>query len=94
MAINAVIITLAGFVFGWEQALYSLFAYFVAHKAIDITMEGLDESRYVWVVSMDVRAIGKAINESIHEPMTYVKGSNPDDREPHGVMLVAITRLK
>lgn len=94
MAINAVIIAIAGFVFGWEQALYSLIAYFVAHKAIDITVEGLDESRSVWVVSMHVRDIGKAINELIQEPVTYVKESDPNDREPHGVMLAVITRLE
>ncbi len=94
MTINGIIITLAGFVFGWEQALYSLIAYFVAHKAIDVTVEGLDESRCVWVVSMNVRAIGKSINELIEEPVTYVKESNPDDREPHGVMLAVITRLE
>jgi uncharacterized membrane-anchored protein YitT (DUF2179 family) len=94
MAINGVIITLAGFVFGWEQALYSLIAYFVAHKAIDVTVEGLDESRSVWIVSMHVRTIGKAINELINEPVTYIKESDPDEREPHGVMLVVITRLE
>jgi uncharacterized membrane-anchored protein YitT (DUF2179 family) len=94
MAINGVIITVAGFVFGWEQALYSLIAYFVAHKAIDVTVEGLDESRCVWVVSMQVRTIGKAINELIKEPVTYVKESAPSDREPHGVMLAVITRLE
>jgi uncharacterized membrane-anchored protein YitT (DUF2179 family) len=94
MAINGVIIMIAGFVFGWEQALYSLIAYFVAHKAIDVTVEGLDESRSVWVVSMDVRTIGKAINKLIEEPVTYVKESNPNDREPHGVMLAVITRLE
>lgn len=94
MVINGVIITIAGFVFGWEQALYSLIAYFVAHKAIDVTVEGLDESRSVWIVSMHVRDIGKAINELIQEPVTYVKESDPSDREPHGVMLVVITRLE
>jgi uncharacterized membrane-anchored protein YitT (DUF2179 family) len=94
MTINGIIIALAGFVFGWEQALYSLIAYFVAHKAIDVTVEGLDESRCVWVVSMNVRAIGKAINILIEEPVTYIKESDPSDREPHGVMLVVITRLE
>ena len=94
MAINSVIITLAGFVFGWEQALYSLIAYFVVHKAIDVTVEGLNESRCVWVVSMDVRTIGKELNKLIEEPVTYVKESNDTDREPHGVMLAVITRFE
>ncbi len=94
MAINGVIIALAGFVFGWEQALYSLVAYFVAHKAIDTTVKGFDESRTFWIVSMQVRDIGKVINELIQEPVTYIKESDPKDREPHGVMLVVITRLQ
>lgn len=94
MVINGFIIMLAGFVFGWEQALYSLIAYFVAHKAIDITVEGLDESRSMWIVSMDVRKLGGIINELIEEPVTYVKESNPRAREPHGVMLAVITRFE
>ncbi len=94
MAINGGIIMMAGFVFGWEQALYSLIAYFVAHKAVDTVVDGLDGSRSVWVVSMRVREIGKVINELIQEPVTYVKESDPESREPHGVMLAVITRLE
>lgn len=94
MAINGVIITLAGFVFGWEQALYSLIAYFVAHKAVDVTVDGINESRSVWVVSRKVREIGKVINELIEEPVTYVKEADPDSGHPYGMMLAVITRLE
>lgn len=94
MMINGLIIAAAGFVFGWENALYSLIAYFVAHKAIDVTVEGLNESRTVWIVSMKVRDIGKVINEVINEPVTYLKESNPKDREPHGILLAVITRFE
>jgi len=94
LVINGIIITFAGFVFGWENALYSLIAYFVAHKAIDVIVEGFDGSRSVWVVSMKVRDIGKSINELIDEPVTYVKESNPKDPEPHGVMLIVINRFE
>jgi len=94
MVINGIIITCGGFVFGWDAALYSIVAYFVAHKAIDITVEGLNESRSLWIVSMHVREIGKAINELIDEPVTFVKESNPKDREPHGVMLAVVTRFE
>lgn len=95
MVINGLIITLAGFVFGWEQAMYSLVAYFIAHKAIDLTVEGLDESRCVWVVSMHIQDVGRAINQTIEEPVTYVRSSNPRDKhEPHGMLLAVITRLE
>jgi uncharacterized membrane-anchored protein YitT (DUF2179 family) len=94
MVINGIIIAAAGFVFGWENALYSLIAYFVAHKAIDVTVEGLNESRSVWVVSMHVRDIGKIINQVIEEPVTYLKEANPKDPEPHGILLAVITRFE
>jgi uncharacterized membrane-anchored protein YitT (DUF2179 family) len=94
MVINGIIIAAAGFVFGWENALYSLIAYFVAHKAIDVTVEGLNESRSVWVVSMKVREIGKVINLVIEEPVTYLKEANKNDPEPHGILLAVITRFE
>lgn len=94
MFINGIIITASGFVFGWNEAMFSLIAYFVAHKAIDVTVEGLNESRSVWIVSMKVRDIGTVINQVVDEPVTYVKESNPDDREPHGVLLAVITRFE
>lgn len=94
MFINGVIITGSGFIFGWNAAMYSLIAYFVAHKAIDVTVEGLNESRSIWIVSMKVREIGTIINQVVDEPVTYVKESDPDDREPHGVLLAVITRFE
>jgi uncharacterized membrane-anchored protein YitT (DUF2179 family) len=94
LAINGVIITVAGFVFGWDAAMYSLIAYFVAHKAIDVMVEGLNESRSMWIVSMKVRDIGNMINDLIEEPVTYVKESNKKEPEPHGVMLVVISRFE
>ncbi|MFZ2545254.1 MAG: YitT family protein [Candidatus Saccharimonadales bacterium] len=94
MFINGIIIAGSGFIFGWNTAMYSLVAYFVAHKAIDVTVEGLNESRSVWIVSMHVRDIGKIINQVIDEPVTYIKESNPKDREPHGIILAVITRFE
>lgn len=95
MTINSIIIALAGFVFGWEEAMYSLIAYFVAHKAINVVVEGLNDDRCMWIVSMHVREIGKTINEMIREPVTFVKESAPgDSNEPHGIMLAVITRFE
>ena len=94
MTINGIIITLSGFIFGWESAMYSLLAYFVAHKAIDVTVEGLNESRSMWIVSMHVRKVGHVINMVANEPVTYVKETTPRGREPHGVLLAVITRFE
>lgn len=40
MFINCFIFFSAGFVFGWENALYSILTYLIASKMIDVTIEG------------------------------------------------------
>lgn len=45
MFFNLFILSSAGMVFGWDRAMYSLVAYFIAFKVIDLTIEGLDESK-------------------------------------------------
>ncbi len=37
--LNLVIVVAAGFIFGWENTIYSLIAYIVVFKAIDFTLE-------------------------------------------------------
>jgi hypothetical protein len=39
MFLNVFIFSTAGFVFGWDKALYSLFAYYIASLMIDITIK-------------------------------------------------------
>ncbi|WP_024832414.1 YitT family protein [Ruminiclostridium josui] len=39
VAVNIFIVSLSGLVFGWEQAMYSLIAYFIVFKSIDATFD-------------------------------------------------------
>jgi uncharacterized membrane-anchored protein YitT (DUF2179 family) len=94
MFINLFILTASGFVFGWDNAMYSMIAYFVAHKAIDVTVEGLDESKSVWIVSKKYEEIGKAIQAEIGEKVTYVNGKKVNGIISDGVMLVVVTRMQ
>ncbi len=94
MAMNAVILTSAGFVFGWDNAMYSIIAYFVAHKAIDVTVEGLNESRSVWIVSKHYKIIGKAIEQQTGRKVTLFRDSDPKKDMPRGIILAVITRFE
>jgi uncharacterized membrane-anchored protein YitT (DUF2179 family) len=55
MFFNLFILGGSGLLFGWDRAKYSLMAYFIAFKTIDITIEGLDESKSVIIVSEKTR---------------------------------------
>ena len=94
MFMNLFIIGSAGLVFGWNEAMYSLIAYFVAFKVIDITVEGLDESKSVWIVSRESEKIGKAITEGLGRKVTYVKEDDATREDSQGVVLSIITRIE
>ena len=51
MAMNLIILGAAGFVYSWDSAMYSLVAYFIAYKMIDITITGLEESKGVMIIT-------------------------------------------
>jgi uncharacterized membrane-anchored protein YitT (DUF2179 family) len=94
MFMNIFILSASGFVFGWDNAMFSMIAYYVAHKAIDVTVEGLDDSKSVWIVSKQYKEIGAAIQAELGEKVTYVNGKKVNGIISDGVMLVVITRMQ
>ena len=73
MFINLFIYTAAGFLFGWERALYSILTYYIASKVIDSVIEGLDKSKSVRIVSEFHREIGDEIMKELDTSVTYMK---------------------
>lgn len=94
MFMNIFILSASGFVFGWDNAMYSLIAYYIAHKTIDTTIQGMDESKTVWIVSKKYNEIGDAIAQHIGRKVTYVNGKNDEDIVSDGIIFSVITRLE
>ncbi|PNZ71617.1 YitT family protein [Macrococcoides caseolyticum subsp. caseolyticum] len=94
MVINFFIYTAAGFVFTWESAMYSVIAYFIAAKTIDIVQQGLDESKSVWIISDQYVEIGDAINDRLGRGVTYLKGEGAYTGDDKKVIFCVITRLE
>lgn len=94
MFMNVFILGSAGFVFGWDRAMYSLIAYFIAFKTIDITIEGLDQSKSVWIISDQYQEIGEAINARLGRGVTYLNGEGAYTRDDKRVIFTVITRLE
>lgn len=94
MIINLVIFSVAGFVFTWEQAMYSFLAYFVAFKTIDIVIQGLDESKSVFIISDIVEDIGDAIMDRLGRGVTYLHGEGAYTGDNKKVIFTVITRLE
>jgi uncharacterized membrane-anchored protein YitT (DUF2179 family) len=94
MFFNFFILLSAGFVFEWDSAMYSLIAYFIAYKAIDITIEGMDESKAVWIISDAATDIGSAIIHRLGRGVTYLAGEGAYTGDSKRVIFCVITRLE
>ncbi|OAB45335.1 YitT family protein [Paenibacillus glacialis] len=52
MLINCMVLTSAGFIFGWDQAMYSVIAYLLAYEMIHVTIRGFALYRTMYVQSI------------------------------------------
>ena len=94
MFMNLFILGSAGLVFGWDKAMYSLVAYFVAFKMIDVTIEGLDESKGVMIVTDNPDEIADALMARLGRGVTILHGEGGYSGEPKKVLYSVITRLE
>jgi len=94
MFLNLFILGSAGFVFSWDSAMYSLIAYYIAFKMIDITIEGFDESKSVWIISEEAKEIGEAIMSRLGRGVTYLNGEGGFTGGSKRVIFCVITRLE
>lgn len=94
MFCNVFILGSAGLVFSWDRAMYSMVAYFVAFKLIDITIEGLDESKGVIIVSDKAEEIAEALMARLGRGATFLHGRGAYSGEAKNVLYSVITRLE
>lgn len=94
MFMNFFILGSAGFVFSWDKAMYSLVAYFIAFKVIDVTIEGLDETKGVMIVSERPDEIADALLARLGRGVTVLHGAGGFTGEPKKVLYSVITRLE
>lgn len=94
MFFNIFIFASAGLVFGWDRAMYSVLAYFIAFKTIDIVIQGLDESKSAWIISENHKLIGDAILARLGRGVTYLNGEGAYTGDDKKVIFCVITRLE
>ena len=94
MFFNIFIFIIAGFVFGWDRAMYSLIAYFIAYKVMDLMITGLEESKSVWIISENHKLIGDTILARLGRGVTYLSGEGAYTGDNKQVIFCVITRLE
>lgn len=94
MISNVFIFLCAALVLGWDRALYSMLAYFVAHKAVDIVIEGFDEAKAVMIVTDNGDEIADAINARLGRGVTFLEGRGGYTKDKKTVIYSVVSRLE
>lgn len=94
MFFNVFILGSAGFIYGWDRAMYSLITYFIEFKVIDIVVEGLDESKAVTVISDKYEDINKAIIHRLGRGVTLLDSRGGYKGIRNNVLYVVVSRLE
>ena len=94
MVMNLFIFAGAGLIFGWDKAMYSLVTYFVAFKTIDITVEGLDESKGIMIVTDYPDEIAALLMQRLGRGVTVLYGEGGYTGTPKKILYSVVTRLE
>lgn len=93
LVFNLVIYTIAGFIFGFNRAMYSLLTYFITFKVIDFVSEGLEQAKAALIVTSKGNNLSKEIYDRLGRTTTTIKGKGLISGEKE-VLYCVITRTE
>lgn len=94
MFFNFFILGSAGFVFGWDRAMYSLIAYFIAFKMMDVAIQGLNESKSVMIISAYPEKVSEVIQKRLGRGVTHLYGKGGYTGEDREILYCVMSRLE
>ena len=87
------IYTLAGFIFGFDRALYSLLTYFITFKIIDMVSEGLEQAKAALIITDKYNNVAQTIYSKLGRTVTILDGKGLLSGEK-SIMYCVITRIE
>lgn len=94
MIFNVIIFIIAGFVFEWSSAMYSIITYYIAIKVIDIVVEGLNESKSVTIISQNYEEISKDIVDRLGRTTTLIHATGGYSGVETKVIYCVVSRIE
>ena len=74
LAFNVVIFVVAGFLFGFDRAMYSLLTYFITSKVLDVVENGMDQTKAAMIITNDAKEISELIFQKLGRTVTLMEG--------------------
>lgn len=71
---NIFIFIMAGFLFGFDRAMYSLLTYFITSKVLDIVENGMEQTKAAMIITNDAKEISEKIYQRLGRTVTIMEG--------------------
>lgn len=71
---NIFIFVMAGFLFGFDRAMYSLLTYFITARVLNIVENGMDQTKAAMIITNDAQEIAAKIYERLGRTVTIMEG--------------------
>ena len=93
MFLNFFIYSTAGFLFGWDRALYSILTYFITFKIIDMVSEGFEQAKAAMIITNHGEEIANSIYKHLGRTVTMLEGEGLI-RGKKVVLYAVVTRIE
>lgn len=90
---NLIIFGIAGFIFGFDRAMYSLLTYVITFKVIDFVSEGLEQAKAAMIITSKGTDLSKEIYKRLGRTTTTIKGKGLISGEKE-VLYCVLTRIE
>jgi uncharacterized membrane-anchored protein YitT (DUF2179 family) len=89
---DAAVILSAGFVFGWQKALYAVITLYVSGLVVDTTMEGAGTVRTALIITEKCKEVSQQILTEMERGVTLLEGTGAYTGEARPVLYCVVTR--
>ena len=90
---NLVIYPVAGFIFGFDRAMYSLLTYFITFNVIDFVSEGLEQAKAALIITEKGTTLSREIYKKLGRTTTTLKAKGLISGEKE-VLYCVLTRIE
>ncbi len=91
---DALVIVLAGLIFGWEKALYALIALYVGGLAAEGVSEGAHVSRMALIITSAPEAVSQAVMTRMGRGLTHWTGRGGYTNAERPILFVVLSRAE
>jgi uncharacterized membrane-anchored protein YitT (DUF2179 family) len=91
---DTLVILAAGFIFGWDKALYAVITLYVSGLVVDTVIEGGGTVRTALIVTTQADAVAAKILEEMLRGVTIIPGIGGWSRESRPVLYCVVTRAE